>query len=183
MRQTMKWKWAAVLAIAAALMAVTLGTGAAGALGDDDGFSIPELALVVEGECEHEPAATPVPEPTPEVCEHPTPKPTEPTPEPTVEPAIQPTVQPTVEPTPEPTTEPVPQPTPEPTVLPAQATPTPTETAPPPTPAGGSGPAGGQGDELPRTGSPISVGLVIVGLTIAAAGLMVTATRRRIDTR
>jgi LPXTG-motif cell wall-anchored protein len=190
MKHKIVYRWAAMLTMTVALTAAMVGAGPAGAQGNDDGFRLPPLTTAGEAECDHGPKPTPEPQPTPEVCEHPKPTPPvaptpEPTPQPTTEPTVEPTPQPTVEPIPEPTAEPTPQPTTEPsvepTILPAQ--PTPTETPAVPPADGGAGPAGGQADELARTGPSLSVGLVLVGLTTAAAGAMVLATRRRFDPR
>ncbi len=175
--KTNRW-WGAGLTVAIVLtMSALAASPAAGVEGDDAEFRLPQLAVALGEECDHEPAPVPEPEPTPEPCVHPTPTtPVEPTPEPTV----VPTPEPTVAPTPEPTVDI----TPEPTILPGQPTPTatPTEVPAVATPGGGTGPTGGQPDELARTGPSTDVGLVVFGLTASAAGLMVLATRRRLRT-
>lgn len=178
MKRTTGRRWAIMGLVAVACTAMMAGAGQAAAdEGNDTEFRLPPLAFAAGEECEHEPTPVPEPEPTPEPCVHPTPTtPVEPTPEPTVVPPPEPTVAPTPEPTVDVT--------PEPTVLPSQPTPTPTSTEVPAvtTPAGGSGPSGGQGDELARTGPSTDIGLVVFGLTASAAGLMVLATRRRLRT-
>ena len=60
MMQKIRYRWVAMLGTALLLAAATLGAGPAGAGEKDDGaFSLPALALGVEGECVHEPTPAP----------------------------------------------------------------------------------------------------------------------------